>query len=211
MLGESVFEMIRRRGDEYLRFSHHDRHHVERVHRMAMRIASEEGADMDVVRAAALLHDVARAMEDEGRVEDHASEGARIAGEILAEVGFPEEKIPRVVECIRVHRFRGGGHAGSLEARVLQDADRLDAMGAIGVARVFARGGWENKPIHDPSLPPKERYDGESLTSVNHIYEKILRLREELNTDTARRIGEGRHRFVELFLERLLREWEAEI
>ncbi|MBS7652627.1 HD domain-containing protein [Candidatus Bathyarchaeota archaeon] len=211
MFDESVFEMIKRRGEEYLRFSHHDRYHVERVHRMAMRIAAEEGADMDVVRAAALLHDVARAMEDEGVVEDHAAEGAKIAEGILRDVGFPEEKISRVVDCIRIHRFKRGDYAGSVEAGILQDADRLDALGAIGIARVFARGGWENKPIHDPSIPPKERYDGESLTSVNHIYEKILRLREELNTDTARRISEERHRFVKQFLERFLREWEAEI
>lgn len=211
MLDESVFEMIRRRSEEYLRFSHHDRYHVERVHRMAMRIAAEEGADMDVVRAAALLHDVARAMEEEGMVEDHAAKGARIAEGILRDVGFPEEKISRVLDCIRVHRFRRGETAGSVEARILQDADRLDALGAIGIARVFSRGGWENKPIHDPLIPPKERYDGESLTSVNHIYEKILRLRDELHTDTARRISEERHRFVEQFLERFLREWESEI
>ncbi len=208
---ESVFERIRRRSEEYLRFSPHDRYHAERVQRLAVRIALEEGADVDVVRAAALLHDVARAMEDEGRVEDHAEEGARIGEEILREVGFPEEKMRRAIECIKVHRFRGGKCAGSIEAEVLQDADRLDALGAIGLARAFARGGWENKPIHDPSIPPKEAYDGESLTSVNHIYEKILRLKEELNTETARRIGEGRHRFVEQFLERLWREWEAEI
>ncbi|MBS7637804.1 HD domain-containing protein [Candidatus Bathyarchaeota archaeon] len=211
MLDESVFEMIRRRSEEYLRFSHHDRYHVERVHGMAMRIAAEEGADMDVVRAAALLHDVARAMEEEGMVEDHAAEGAKIAEGILRDAGFPEEKISRVLECIRAHRFRRGETAESVEARVLQDADRLDALGAIGIARVFSRGGWENKPIHDPLIPPKERYDGESLTSVNHIYEKILRLRDELNTDTARRISEERHRFVEQFLERFLREWRLEI
>lgn len=211
MLDESVFEMIRRKSEEYLRFSHHDRYHMERVHRMAMRIAAEEGADMDVVRAAALLHDVARAMEDEGVIGDHAAEGAKIAEGILRDVGFPEEKISRVVDCIRVHRFRRGETSGSVEARVLQDADRLDALGAIGIARVFSKGGWENKPIHDPSIPPKERYDGESLTSVNHIYEKILRLRGELNTDTARRISGERHRFVKQFLERFLREWEAEI
>lgn len=211
MLDESVFEMIRRRSEKYLRFSHHDRYHVERVHGMAVRIAAEEGADMDVVRAAALLHDVARAMEDEGKVEDHAAEGARIAEGILREVGFPEDKIPLVIDCIRVHRFRRDKYAMSIEAMVLQDADRLDALGAIGIARVFARGGWENKPIYDPTAPPKERYDGESDTSVNHIYEKILRLKDELNTDTARRIGEGRHRFVELFLERFLREWKGEM
>lgn len=211
MLDELVFERIRRRTEEYLRFSHHDRYHVERVHGLAVKIGMEEGADMDVVRAAALLHDVARALEDEGRVEDHAAEGAKIAGGILREVGFPEEKIPMVEECIRAHRFSGGGQARSIEARVLKDADRLDALGAIGLARVFARGGWENKPIHDPEIPPKGRYDGESLTSINHIYEKILRLKDELNTDTARRIGEERHRFVELFLERFLREWDGEI
>lgn len=101
--------------------------------------------------------------------------------------------------------------AESLEARILQDADRLDMLGAVGIARVFARGGWQNMPIYDPLIPLKERYDGRSLTSVNHIYEKILKIKDTFNTDTAKEIAEERHKFVEKFLERFLKEIKGEI
>jgi uncharacterized protein len=98
-----------------------------------------------------------------------------------------------------------------LEAEILQDADRLDIIGAIGIARVFTRGGWSNQPIHDPKTPPKEKYDGKSLTAVNHIYEKNLKVKDTINTKTAKQIAEERHRFVKQFLERLLKEWNGEI
>jgi len=166
---------------------------------------------LDVVKAAALLHDIARAMEDEGKIEDHAAEGAKMVRKVLEEVDFPKEKIDQVAYCIEAHRFRKGIAARTLEARILQDADRLDILGAIGIARVFSRGGWGNIPLHDPSIPPKEKYDGRSLTSINHIYEKILRAKDRMNTRTAREIAEGRHKFVEQFLERFLREWKGEI
>jgi len=181
--------------------------------RLALRIARElgESVDLDVLKAAALLHDVARAYEDEGLVEDHAREGARIAREILRKVGFPEEKIEKVAYCIEVHRFREGVTPATLEAAILQDADRLDMLGAVGIARVFARAGWSNTPLHDPQIPPKPRYDGRSATVVNHFYEKLLRIKGTIRTEPARRIAEERHRFMELFLERFLGEWEGEL
>ena len=209
--GSSLFERIKEKSKEFFELSHHDKFHVERVCNLAMRIAREENADLDVVTAAALLHDIARAMEDEGKIADHATEGARMARKILEEVGFPQEKIARVIHCIEAHRFRKGIEARSLEAKILQDADRLDIIGAIGMARVFARGGWGNKPIYDPTIPRKEKYDGKSLTSVNHIYEKILKVKDTINTNTAKEIAEERHKFAEQFLERLLREWKGEI
>jgi len=210
MLDESVFARIKDRSREFHRLSHHDQSHVERVYNLALRLAREEKADLDVVKAAALLHDIARAMEDEGKIADHAMEGARMAKGILEEVGFPKEKVPKVIDCIEAHRFRKGLEAQSLEARILQDADRLDIIGAIGVARVFTRGGWGNIPIHEPSSQPKDKYDGKSLSSVNHIYEKILKVKDTINTATAKQIAEERHRFVEQFLQRLLREWNGE-
>ena len=94
---------------------------------------------------------------------------------------------------------------------MLQDADRLDIIGAIGIARVFTRCGWSNQPIHDPKTPPKEKYDGKSLTAVNHIYEKNLKVKNTINTKTAKQIAEERHRFVEQFLDRLLKEWNGEM
>ncbi|MDH5449455.1 MAG: HD domain-containing protein [Candidatus Bathyarchaeota archaeon] len=211
MLNSSVFEGIKKKSEEFFRLSHHDKSHVERVYNLAIRIAKEENADLDVVTAATLLHDITRAMEDEGKIADHAIEGAKMARKILEEVGFPSKKIARVIHCIEVHRFRKGLEAESLEAKILQDADRLDIIGAIGMARVFTRGGWGNKPIYDPTIPRKEKYDGKSLTSVNHIYEKILKVKDTINTNTAKEIAEERHRFVEQFLERLLNEWKGRV
>lgn len=211
MLDDSVFEEIRKRSEKFFRHSHHSKSHVERVYNLAVRIAKEENADLDIIRAAALLHDIARALEDEGKIEDHAVKGAKVARKMLEEVNFPKEKRDKVVHCIEVHRFRKDVKAENLEAKILQDADRLDIIGAIGIARVFARGGWENMPIHDPSIPPKEKYNGRSLTSVNHIYEKILKVKDTFNTSTAREFAKERHRFVEQFLERFLKEWKGEI
>jgi len=211
MLNDSAFEKISERSKEFFKHSHHSKSHVERVYHLAVRIAKEENADLDVVKAAALLHDIARAMEDEGKIDDHTVEGTKMARKVLEEVNFPKEKIDKVTHCIEVHRFRKNVKAESLEAKILQDADRLDIIGAIGIARVFARGGWENMPIHDPSIPPKEKYDGRSTTSVNHIYEKNLKVKDTLNTTTARGIAKERHKFVEQFLERFLKEWKGEI
>ena len=211
VLDEFVFEEIKKRSEAFFRHSHHSKSHVERVHNLAIRMAEKENADLDVIKASALLHDVARAKEDEGKIEDHAAEGAKMARRILEEINFPREKVEKVVHCIEVHRFRNNMKAESLEARILQDADRLDMLGAVGIARVFARGGWQNMPIHDPLIPPKERYDGRSLTSVNHICEKILKIKDTFNTDTAKEIAEERHKFVEKFLERFLKEIKGEI
>jgi uncharacterized protein len=202
----ALFRRMAKRGEEFLGLAHHDKFHTERVFNLAVRIGGEERADLDVIRASALLHDIARALEDEGKVRDHAVEGAKMARKILEELDFPEEKIGQVAYCIEVHRFRDGVKPDSLEAKILQDADRLDVIGAIGVARVFTRSGWENLPIHDPSTPPKERYDGQSLTAVNHIHEKLLKIKDALNTDTAKRIAEERHKFVEEYLERFIKD-----
>jgi len=211
MTGDSVFESIRKKSEGFFSHSHHSKDHVERVYNLAVKIGKEENADLEVLKAAALLHDVARALEDEGKVEDHSVEGAKIARKILEETGFPAHKVEEVVHCIEAHRFRNGSEAKSLEAKILQDADRLDIMGAIGIARVFARGGWSNLPIHDPSIPPKNKYDGRSLTSINHIYEKIIKAKDTMNTRAARRIAEGRHKFVEEFLDHFLKEWKGEL
>ncbi len=211
MVDASIFDEIKSKSARFFRHSHHDKYHVERVYNLAVRLAQAEGADLDTVKAAALLHDIARAMEDEGSIDDHASEGAKIARKILEETDFPKNRIDDVIHCIETHRFRNSLTPKSLEARILQDADRLDIIGAIGIARVFARGGWSNKPIHDPSVPPKAKYDGKSESSVNHIHEKLLNIKSTMNTETARKMAQDRHKYVEQFLERLLKEWKAEI
>ncbi|MEM3507486.1 MAG: HD domain-containing protein [Candidatus Bathyarchaeia archaeon] len=213
MIDNTLFKRIKKESMEFYRLSHHDKFHVERVYNLALQIAKGEveNVDADVLKAAVLLHDVARVMEDEGKVKNHAAESAKIAKKILQEVGFPKEKIEKVVYCIKAHRFRTNMKPKSMEAQILQDADRLDMLGAIGIARVFNRGGWGNIPIHDPSIPPKEKYDGKSLTSVNHIYEKILKIKDTINTRTGKKIAEERHKFVEQYLQRFLKEWKGEL
>jgi uncharacterized protein len=211
MVEKSVFNEIKKRSTSHFRYSHHDKYHVQRVYDLAIRLAKEGRADLDVVKAAALLHDIARAKEDEGTIDDHAIEGAKMARRILEEVDFPKQKIANVIDCIETHRFRKGLAPRTLEAEILQDADRLDIIGAIGIARAFARAGWSNKPMHDPSIPSKEKYDGKSETAVNHIREKLLKIKDTINTETAKRIAEERHAYVDQFLERLLKEWKAEI
>ena len=211
MLETTTIQKLRNRSEGFHKLSHHDKHHTARVYSLAVHIAGKENADLDVVRAAALLHDIARALEDEGKITDHAAEGARMAKQILEEVGFPNEKIPKVLHCIEAHRFKKGMKTKSLEAQILQDADRLDIIGAIGIARVFTRGGWSNIPIHDPAIPPKEKYDGSSSTSVNHLREKILKVKDTLNTATAKALAEDRHEFTQQFLDTLLKEWKAEV
>ena len=211
MTENPVFDEIRKRTTQYYKHSHHDKYHIERVYNLALRIAQEEKADTDTIKAAVLLHDIARAMEDEGKISNHASEGAKMARKILTEVNFPKQKIPNVIHCIQTHRFRKRLTPKTLEARILQDADRLDIIGAIGIARVFTRGGWSNTPIHDPKIKPKAQYDGKSKTSTNHIQEKLLNIKDTINTETAKKIADERHAYVEQFLERLLKEWKAEI
>lgn len=168
---------------------------------MCMRICEKEGGDPQVLVAAALLHDVGMRYELEQGI-DHSEKSVEIAGGILSRIGFQSEKISMVLEAIREHRFRKGFRALSIESRILQDADRLDAMGATGVARTFSHGGRKGIPMYSSS-----RITG---STVDHFYEKLLKLKNSLNTETARRIAEERHAFMEAFLSRFLKEIEGE-
>jgi uncharacterized protein len=199
---DTLAESIRKEAEKhYSDDPSHDWLHAERVCRMCMRICGEEGGDPKVLIAAALLHDVGMKYELEQGV-DHSEKSVEIAKEILSRIGFPSEKISMVLEAIREHRFRKGVKAVSIESRILQDADRLDAMGAIGVARSFAHGGRRRIPMYSSG-----RGTG---STVDHFYEKLLKLKNSLNTETARRIAEERHAFMEEFLSRFLKEIEGE-
>lgn len=171
--------------------------HVLRVFHLAERIARAEGADLRVVLTAALLHDIAR---DE---PDHHLRGAERARAILAQE--PPEFVEAVVHCIEAHRFRKGPAPRTLEARILQDADKLDAIGAIGVARAFAHAGHHNHRLWAPleevaSSPPP---DGEDYTPVHEFWHKLRHLEGMLHTPTARAIARERHAFMEAFFQRL--------
>lgn len=179
----------------------HDWLHAERVYRMCMKIGEREGGDPEVLAAAALLHDVGVQNELEQNV-DHSEESARIAGEILCEIGFSSDKIRRVQEAIRQHRFRNGVEATTLEAKILQDADRLDAIGAIGIARTFSYGGSRKIPMYSD--------DRNVASTLQHFYDKLLKIKSLLNTEAAKAIAKERHEFMEEFLSRFLKEIKGE-
>jgi uncharacterized protein len=193
--------------------SGHDWWHTWRVWRMAERIGHAEGANMLVVGLAALLHDIADWKLHDG--DDTV--GPRVARQIMERHGVAEEATAQVCTIIATMSFKGAGvpsAMAAIEGKVVQDADRLDAIGAIGIARAFAYGGHEGRPLHDPGMAPilhasKEDYARNTSATVNHFHEKLLLLKDLMNTSTARGIAEGRHRFMEEFLQRFTREWDG--
>ncbi|MBN1977413.1 MAG: HD domain-containing protein [Anaerolineae bacterium] len=184
----------------------HDFDHVLRVLALAERIGQAEGADMEIVRAAALLHDVAREQADAEGL-DHAAIGAERAREILA--GRPPEKIEAVVHAIAAHRFRADSAPETLEAQVLFDADKLDAIGAVGIARAFAYGGAHGQRLWAPvesvevARWRKEGDDPDTHTPVHEFVVKLSQLKGRLFTPTGRAIAEERHAYMVDFFERL--------
>jgi uncharacterized protein len=193
--------------------SGHDWAHIRRVWLGARAFAQTEGADLLVTELAALLHDIADWKFHRGDEEA----GPRAARAWLASQGAGEELIGRVEAIIREVTFKGAGvdtPVGSPEGACVQDADRLDAIGAIGVARAFAYGGHKGRALHDPSVSPVQHasfaeYKGNGGPTINHFYEKLLHLRDRLHTPAARRVAAERHAFMEQFLAQFLREWEG--
>jgi uncharacterized protein len=191
--------------------SGHDWWHIYRVVQTTRTIAAEEGADGFVCELAALLHDVA----DEKLNADPAAAELELMG-WLAASGIGEVTAAHVLEIISTMSFKGGQRppVRTLEGKVVQDADRLDAIGAVGISRVFAYSGWKGRPIHDPLVLAREQLTAETYrngkdTAINHFYEKLLKLKELMNTSYARQLAEERHRFMELFLEQFYEEWEG--
>ncbi len=183
----------------------HDFDHVLRVLTTAERLAQEEGADWDIVRAATLLHDVARGHGDR-MAEEHARAGAEIARELLAEQ--PAATVEAVAHAIAAHRFRTGPAPRTVEAQVLHDADKLDAIGAIGVARAFAYGGFEGQRLW-ADVPPDYRESQATRhehTPVHEFQIKLAKIKDRLLTPSARKLAEERHTFMVAFYEQLDRE-----
>ena len=193
----------------------HDWFHIERVYKLALRIAQNE-ADVDilVVQLAALLHDIADSKFHDG----DETIGPRLAREFLITQQLPEAQLEQVIVIIENISFKGGNQAQtyfSKELAVVQDADRLDAIGAIGIARTFNYGGFKNRALYDPAIPPdlqlsKEAYKKSTAPTLNHFYEKLLRLKDLMHTETARELAAERHQFLEQFLSRFYAEWEGE-
>lgn len=194
--------------------SGHDWHHINRVRRLAKQIAFVEGANQVVAELAALVHDIADWKFHNG--DD--SIGPREAGRLLSEEGTEPEVIKQVVEIVRTISFKGAGvvtNMKSLEGRCVQDADRLDAIGAIGIARCFAYGGHAGRSMYDPDEEPvmhqsAEAYKASKGHSLNHFYEKLFLLKDRMNTATGRAMAEERHKYMEEFVRRFLKEWEGD-
>lgn len=193
----------------------HDFHHIHRVRVLALRIAPEAGADPYLVELGALLHDVA-----DPKLNDTPESGLRALTEFLDGCGLPRDFRARLEDVLERVSFGKelDGQAGpkSPELQAVQDADRLDALGAIGIARTFAYGGSQGHPMHDPALLPRvgldqKAYRGGKSTSANHFHEKLFLLKDRMNTSMGRAIAEERHRFMREFLDRFMEEWDGRI
>lgn len=193
----------------------HDWFHIERVWNTAKHIVATESVDVFVVELGALLHDIADVKFTGG----DETIGPKKAREILARLGVEEASIQHVEQIIRHVSFKGGAHEQlftSPELSVVQDADRLDALGAIGIARAFTYGGHKHRVMWNPSDPPKlhmtkEAYYQNEGSSINHFYEKLLLLKDRMNTETGKRMAQRRHAYMEQFLEEFFAEWNGEI
>jgi len=191
----------------------HDWAHTERVLRNARQILAGESADGEVVELAALLHDIADAKFHNGDEEL----GPKLAGEFLKQEGLDDKRTEQVCNIIRHMSFKGGNENTawtSLEMEIVQDADRLDAIGAIGIARAFNYGGFKNRSLYNPEIAPnlkmsKEAYRKSDAPTLNHFYEKLFLLKDRMNTTTGKKMALVRHQFMEAFVNQFLAEWEG--
>ena len=191
----------------------HDWWHIERVWKSAKHIAKTEQVDLLVVELSALLHDIADSKFHDG----DESIGPQKARAFLHTLEIEDNVINHVIRIIENISFKGGKDAQtfqSTELDVVQDADRLDALGAIGIARTFNYGGFKNREIYNPTIPSnlnmtKEEYKKSTAPSINHFYEKLLLLQELMNTATGKAMAAKRHQFMESYLEQFYSEWEG--
>lgn len=192
----------------------HDWFHIERVFKNALLIAKNEVCDSTVVQLGALLHDIADSKFHNG----DETVGPRVAREFLESENVAEVIITHVISIIENISYKGGNFKkdfSSIELDVVQDADRLDAIGAIGIARTFNYGGFKNRTLYDPEIAPnssmtKEEYKKNNAPTINHFYEKLLLLKDKMNTTTGKHIAQQRHRYMEGFLAQFYAEWEGE-
>jgi uncharacterized protein len=192
----------------------HDWFHIERVYKIAKKIAKKENANLFVVALGALLHDIADSKFHGG----DESIGPKKAALFLNEQQVSPEIIDHVVKIIENISFKGGNFSqkfSSLELSCIQDADRIDAVGAIGIARCFSYGGYKKRALYNPDIPPnltmtKEQYKKSTAPSINHFYEKLLLLKDRMNTTAGRAIALERHLFMENFLTQFYKEWKGE-
>ena len=192
-------------------YSGHDYFHTLRVFKMATNIATKENADVEMVQLVALLHDV-----DDRKLSPETYANKDKARTFLAQHQVEESKIEEICRMIGEISFVGTDSVApkTLEGKCAQDADRLDAIGAIGIARAFAYGGNHNRTMHDPSIPPKlnmneEEYRNHISTTINHFYEKLFSLKDMMNTETAKEIAQARERYMKEYIAEFMDEWDG--
>ncbi len=191
----------------------HDYWHIYRVHKLAKHIAQSEKADLFIVELGALLHDIA----DSKFYNGDETVGPSKAREFLESLKVDEEIISHVAKIIENISFKGGKHKQEFKSKeldIVQDADRLDAMGAIGIARTFNYGGHKGREIYNPEVKPnlsmsKEEYKNSTAPTLNHFYEKLLLLSDKMNTSTGKSLAKDRHKFMETYLNEFYEEWEG--
>ncbi len=192
--------------------SGHDWWHIQRVRNVALNLAVEENADLFIVELAALLHDIADHKFHNGDI----TIGPKIAHDWLSSIEVEKEIIGHVCRIIKDISFKGAEVSTpmhSIEGKVVQDADRLDALGAIGIARAFSYGGFKNRELYNPNIPPTlhssfEAYKKDNGHTINHFYEKLFLLKDRMNTKSGRNLAEERHRFMEEYVQQFLKEWD---
>ncbi|MCQ4034243.1 HD domain-containing protein [Kaistella montana] len=191
----------------------HDWFHIERVWKLSQKIAAEEGGNREVVELAALLHDIADPKFHDG----DETLALKISEELMNSLNVSEEVIAQVLFIIKNISFKNRGESPEnppIELKIVQDADRLDAIGAIGIARTFNFGGFKNNLMYHPEISPKlnmskEEYKKNEGTTINHFYEKLLLLKDLMNTDSAKKIAAERHDFMLKFLDEFYKEWNV--
>ena len=192
----------------------HDWFHIERVYKNALLIAEEEECNLTVVKLAALLHDIADSKFHNG----DETIGPKVAREFLESQNVSEDIILHVIAIIENISFKGGNFEKkylSKQLEIVQAADRLDAIGAIGIARAFNSGGFKNRPLYNPNIQPnlnmsKEEYKNSESPTLNHFYEKLLLLKDKMNTITGKKLAQKRHDFMITFLSQFYSEWDSE-
>lgn len=195
----------------------HDFYHIERVRKVALQIAKAEGVDMFLTDLMALLHESADRKLIGKKTEAKALLETRM---FLTKLGLPEEAAEEIIYVIANQSYSKSGISGekldSLAGQCMQDADRLEALGAIGIARLFTFSGKKGNPLHDPTIPVRTNlshteYGKYDATSINHFYEKLFKIKDLMNTDTGRKLATHRHKFMEDFLKEFFLEWEVKI
>lgn len=193
----------------------HDWFHIERVYKNALLIAQNETCDIKVIQLGALLHDIADSKFHDG----DETIGPKKARLFLESENVDQDSITHVINIIENISFKGGNFDqkfSSIELDIVQDADRLDAIGAIGIARAFNYGGFKNRAMHNPAISPntrmtKEEYKKSEAPTINHFYEKLLLLKDKMNTESGKEIAIQRHRYMEGFLAQFYSEWEGQL